>query len=157
MPAQRPYRGSARGRTRSRSTGMTQSPGWLRPDQIETAETVIARYHRDHLATGLSALHGRGMGHTARVLDPARGPIEEQFRRAGIAADLGFGTPGPDDVFILVSATGRSTVVGDLLLDSRAREVRVYQPSARRDASLTEDVIAVPSGDGADTDMHPGA
>ena len=129
MPAQRPYRGTARGRTRARTSGMTQSPGWLRPDQIASAETVVARFRRDHLPVGLAALHGRGMGHTARVLDPARGPIAELFRRAGIAVDLGFGVPSPDDIFILVSATGRSAAVGDLLLDNRARDVRVYQPA----------------------------
>lgn len=131
MPASRPPRGSARARTRARVSGMTQSPGWLRPDQIESAETVVALYDRDRLSTGLSALHGRGLGHTARVLDPARGAIGGQFAQAGISADLGFPEPTPNDVFLLVNATGRSLVVGDLLLANRARDVRVYRPVQR--------------------------
>ncbi|HEV2528075.1 MAG TPA: hypothetical protein VGT61_06500 [Thermomicrobiales bacterium] len=128
---------------------MTQSPGWLRPDQIASAETVVARFRREHLPAGLAALHGRGMGHTARVLDPERGPVDDQFRRAGIAADLGFGELAPDDVFILVSATGRSAAVGDLLLDNRARDVRVYQPAS---VSGADDVV-IPAGD--DTEGLP--
>lgn len=134
MPASRPPRGSARGRTRARLSGMTQSPGWLRPDQIESAETVVALYHRGQLASGLSVLHGRGMGHTARVLDPARGPIAQQFAQAGISASLGFPEPTPDDVFLLVNASGRSVEVGDLLLGNRAREIRVYRPVSRETA-----------------------
>ncbi len=110
---------------------MTQSPGWLRPDQIESAETVVALYQRDRLSSGLSALHSRGMGHTARVLDPARGPIAGQFAQAGIAVDLGFPEPTPEDVFLLVNASGRSAIVGDLLRDNRARDVRVYRPTPR--------------------------
>lgn len=138
MPASRHPRGSARGRTRARISGMTQSPGWLRPDQIESAETVVALYDRDRLSSGLSALHSRGLGHTARVLDPARGPVAGQFAQAGIAADLGFPEPTPDDVFLLVNATGRSLVVGDLLLDNRARAVRVYRPILRGNAATAD-------------------
>ena len=123
---------------------MVQSPGWLRPDQIESSETVVALYQRDRLSSGLSALHSRGLGHTARVLDPARGSIASQFAQAGIAADLGFPEPTPDDVFLLVNATGRSLVVGDLLLDNRAREVRVYRP-ARRDDAPASDLVDLAS------------
>ena len=150
MPASRPPRGSARARTRARVSGMTQSPGWLRPDQIESAETVVALYDRDRLSFGLAALHGRGLGHTARVLDPARGPIAQQFAQAGIAADLGFPESTPGDVFLLVNATGRSVVVGDLLLDNRAREIRVYRPAPR---AVSDDlpVVAAP-GDGETAD-----
>lgn len=124
---------------------MTQSPGWLRPDQIESAETVVALYHRDRLSSGLSALHGRGLGHTARVLDPARGPIAGQFAQAGITADLGFPEPTPDDVFLLVNAAGRSLVVGDLLLDSRARDIRVYRPVRQRSAIEPDLALEPPS------------
>lgn len=131
MPTIRSSRGSARARTRARVTGMTQSPGWLRPDQVESAETVVALYHRDRLSSGLSALHSRGLGHTARVLDPARGPIAGQFVQAGIATDLGFPESSPDDVFLLVNASGRSGTVADLLRDNRARDVRVYRPTPR--------------------------
>lgn len=107
---------------------MTQSAGWLRPDHSTAAETVVARFHRADLPTGLAELHGRGLGHTARVLDPARGPIDEQFRRSGISADLGFTQSTADDVFLLVGATGRSAIVGDLLLHNGAAEVRIYRP-----------------------------
>lgn len=147
MPSSRPPRGSVRARTRARITGMTQSPGWLRPDAITIAETVVARYRRDRLSVGLSALHGRGMGHTARVLDPARGPIADQFVQAGIAADLGFAPVTADDVFLLVSATGRSVPVGDLLLDNGAREVRVYRPVAPPPADAPGDELALPATD----------
>ena len=134
---------------------MTQSPGWLRPDQIATAETVVALYDRDRLAAGLSALHGRGLGHTARVLDPARGPIARQFAQAGIAADLGFPDPTPADVFLLVNASGRTIAVGDLLLANRAREIRVYRPTPAPDADdrpvapSVSGVAAVAEGDHA--------
>jgi hypothetical protein len=144
MTTTRTIRGSARGRTRARSTGMTQSPGWLRPDSIETAETVVALFRRDRLPEGLSALHARGMGHTARVLDPARGPVADQLVRAGIAADLGLPELSGDDVLLLVAATGRSAIVGDLLLDNRAREVRVYRPGGEaRVADPIETVTGV--------------
>lgn len=154
MPTSRPPRGSARGRTRGRASGMVQSPGWLRPDQIESAETVVALFQRERLSAGLSALHSRGLGHTARVLDPARGSIASQFAQAGISVDLGFPEPSPDDVFLLVNATGRSLIVGDLLLDNRAREVRVYRP-VRRDEGQTPDVAEL--GDiGAPSDAEAG-
>ncbi len=137
---------------------MTQSPGWLRPDQIESAETVVGLYDRERLPSGLSALHSRGLGHTARVLDPSRGPIAGQFAQAGISADLGFTEPTPDDVFLLVNATGRSLIVGDLLLDNRARDVRVYRPIPRGNASTAEgaelDGISVASHAAAD-DSNP--
>ena len=139
MPADR----SSRGRTRGRTRGMTQSAGWLRPDQHAAAETVIARFRRTDLPAGLAALHGRGLGHTARVLDPARGAIDEQFRRTGIGVDLGFALSVPDDVFLLVGATGRAAVVGDLLLQSGAAEVRVYRP-ADYDAPADAATAAVP-------------
>lgn len=116
---------------------MTQSAGWLRPDQHAAAETVIAGFRRADLPAGLATLHGRGLGHTARVLDPSRGEIDEQFRRSGIPIDLGFARSAPDDVFLLVGATGRAAVVGDLLLQSGAAEVQVYRPAdhtARSDA-----------------------
>lgn len=126
---------------------MVQSPGWLRPDQIESAETVVALFHRDWLASGLSALHGQGLGHTARVLDPVRGPIDRQFAQAGIGADLGFPEPSPDDVFLLVNATGRSVVVGDLLLGNRAREIRVYRPTPTPDELLVETEMSTAGDD----------
>ena len=151
MPASRPPRGSARGRTRARLSGTTQSPGWLRPDQIESAETVVALYERERLSSGLSALHGRGLGHTARVLDPARGSIAGQFAQAGIAADLGFSEPTAEDVFLLVNATGRSLIVGDLLLANRAKEIRVYRP-VRRTLPTAPEVVDIADASDADSE-----
>lgn len=146
------YRRSSRGRARERARGGAAAAGWLRPDQSLSAETVVARLDRTDLPEALTAVHAQGLGHTARVLDPGRGEILQQFARAGIAADLGFARMSVDDVFILVNASGRAALVGDLLLRHRAREVRVYRAADTHQSDpVTEasDSIAEAAGDPA--------
>lgn len=145
----------SRRRSRARHDTARSTPtGWT-IGAAPGAETVIAVLGPAALPVALARLHGAGFGHLVRVLDPARGDIGVSLRRAGITADIGLDTFDPDASVVLVQATGRSAVVGDLLLTAGAREVRVLVNPERRDAGEAADLAAGEVG-GADSDVAAG-
>ncbi len=135
----------SRRRSRVRHDAARSTPtGWT-IGAAPGAETVIAVLGPTALPVGLARLHGAGFGHLVRVLDPARGDIGVSLRRAGITADIGLDTFDPDASVVLVQATGRSAVVGDLLLTAGATDVRVLVNPARPDAGEDSDVATADS------------
>ncbi|MEJ7761972.1 MAG: hypothetical protein WKF80_04190 [Thermomicrobiales bacterium] len=141
----------SRRRSRSRHDAARTTPtGWT-AGAAPGAETVVAVVGPAEMPVVLARLHGAGYGHLVRVLDPARGDVRESLRRAGITADLGLDRIEADASVILIQATGRAAVIGDLLLTAGAREVRVLINPGRSGAvDPADEVVVPPDLDGAD-------
>lgn len=78
-------------------------------DRRTTAgDTVIAVVERDRLPAVLAAIHRAGFGPLARVFDPARGPLGEQLRRAGLPLPPDIERPDAPTVVLAVTAPGRA-------------------------------------------------
>lgn len=138
----------SRRRSRSRHDAARTTPtGWT-AGAAPGAETVIAVVGPAEMPVVLARLHGAGYGHLVRVLDPARGDVRESLRRAGITADLGLDRIEADASVILIQATGRAAVIGDLLLAAGASEVRVLVNPARRDADVAAHDLLLPTDAG---------
>lgn len=78
-------------------------------------EIVIGVIERPNLSATLTAIHRAGFGNVTRVLDPARGEVPGQLRRAGVDAPSGFWREGDDSVAIMISASARATAATELL------------------------------------------
>ncbi|HEY7034257.1 MAG TPA: hypothetical protein VH482_23155 [Thermomicrobiales bacterium] len=85
---------------------------------------VIAVVTRDRLSAVLTAVHRGGQGHNARVLDPARGQLLGQLRRAGIQQAFNLDPRARDTVLVLIHAPGRIAKTVDLF--RRAGEFEVH-------------------------------
>lgn len=130
--AEKKWQITARSRTRQRLSRSPMTTGWLRPDTVPGTDLAVGVFSRQHLSDVLGKLHARGLGQTARVFDPARGELIGQLKRAGVTVDLGLLPLAADDVVVLVSAVGRAPMVGDLMLQANAKDVRVVSASARK-------------------------
>ncbi len=88
-------------------------------------EGVVGVFARERLSDGLVATHRGGFGAHVRVLDPARGELAGQLRRAGFPNPISPDDLGTTAALILVTAPGRAAVVGRLLTEAGARAVHV--------------------------------
>ena len=89
----------------------------------ESADVVVAAVDRAQLNAALSAVHRGGYGHLTRVLDPARGDVAGQLRRAGIAVPAGFVLDGARCVAVMVAAAARTPAAASLLRQIGAADV----------------------------------
>jgi hypothetical protein len=89
----------------------------------ESADVVVAAVDRAILSAVLSAIHRGGYGHIARVLDPERGDVAGQLRRAGVSVPLGFVFDGTHRVAVMISAAARTLAAAALLRQLGASEV----------------------------------
>jgi hypothetical protein len=89
----------------------------------ESADVVVAAVDRASLSAVLSAIHRSGYGHLTRVLDPERGDVTAQLRRAGIAVPVGFEFDGTQRVGVMISAAVRTPAAAALLRQLDASEV----------------------------------
>jgi hypothetical protein len=90
---------------------------------VATSDVVVAVFDRDQLTTGLVAVHRAGLGPMARVLDPARGGLDDQFRRTGYQVPVNFSDAGSDSVLVIVTAPGRAERAVETLRRAGARAV----------------------------------
>ena len=88
----------------------------------KTVEIAIASIERSHLSVLLTAVHRGGFGHLTRVLDPARGDVAGQLRRAGAVIPDGF-VLGESRVAVMISAPARVTAASELLERHGAQRV----------------------------------
>lgn len=79
------------------------------------ADIVIAAVERAQLSAILTAIHRGGFGHLTRVLDPERGDVAGQLRRAGVAVPDGFALNGESRVAVMISAAARANAATELL------------------------------------------
>jgi hypothetical protein len=75
---------------------------------VATSDVVVGVFSREQLSTGLIAVHRQGFGPQARVLDSARGRLDDQLRKAGIQISASFAADDTDSTLILVTAPGRA-------------------------------------------------
>lgn len=78
-------------------------------------DVVVAAVDRAQLSFVLSAIHRNGYGHLTRVLDPERGDVAGQLRRAGIAVPAAFALDGGQRVAVMISAAARTLAAAELL------------------------------------------
>lgn len=90
---------------------------------VASSDAVVAVFGRDQLSAGLVAIHRAGFGPSARVLDPRRGDLDLQLRRAGHGIPVSVADVGSDSVLLLVVAPGRAERVIDLVNRTGARAV----------------------------------
>ena len=88
-----------------------------------SADVVVAAVDRALLSAVLSAVHRGGYGHLARVLDPERGDVAGQLRRAGIAVPPGFALDGAQRVAVMITAAARTPAAASLLRQLGASDV----------------------------------
>lgn len=79
-----------------------------------SAVTVIGAINRTDLSAVLSSVHRSGFGHVTRVLDPRRGDVLGQLRRAGVEIPAGFSL-SDDRVVVMISAAARARAASELL------------------------------------------
>jgi len=79
-----------------------------------TGEIVIAAVERAQLSSLLTAIHRSGFGHLTRVLDPDRGDVAGQARRAGAGVPDDF-VLGDQRVAVMISAAARTPAATQLL------------------------------------------
>lgn len=92
---------------------------------MAVSDVVVGVFSREQLSTGLVAIHRQGLGPQARVLDSARGRLDEQLRRAGVQISASFADDDADSTLILVTAPGRSERAIAALTGAGARAVYV--------------------------------
>lgn len=90
----------------------------------EPADVVLAAVMRVDLGATLAAIHRNGYGHLTRVLDPERGEVSAQTRRAGVAVPFGFALDASSQVAVMIAAAARTPAAADLLRSLGA--VRVW-------------------------------
>jgi hypothetical protein len=83
-------------------------------DMIGSGEIALGAVERGNLSAVLTAVHRGGFGNVTRVLDPQRGEIGGQLRRAGVAAPTEFAL-GEERVAVVINATARTAAALDLL------------------------------------------
>lgn len=95
-------------------------------------ETVIGVFDRDGLHAVLLRIHQRRLGAQVRVLDAARGAVEQQLSRAGFPFVAGpeIAALGDRAAVVLVSAPGRQDEVARLFTDLGARAVTITRAAA---------------------------
>lgn len=110
---------------------------------MAASDVVVGVFNRDQLSTGLVAVHRLGFGPQARVLDSARGRLDDQVRKAGAQISASFADDDTDTTLILVTAPGRAERAVTALTGAGARAVYVAaQPG--RVADSTRDETAPP-------------
>lgn len=109
-------------------------------ERIE-GDAVIAAVPRGRLSAVLAAVHRGGQGHNARVLDPARGDVRGQLRRAGVQQPIALDPRAKDIVLILIHAPGRIAKTADLLKRAGETEVHIV---GRSGATIPHSPAALP-------------
>lgn len=87
------------------------------------SRSVIAIVPEDLLSDILPRIHSAGLGHTARVLRPRRGPLREQIRRAGVPVEQAPHRLDAAACVLMIMAAARSPMAADLLLQHGAPAV----------------------------------
>jgi hypothetical protein len=85
------------------------------PNVDRDADVVVAVTERTQLPLLLTNLHRGGYGHVVRVLDPERGDVAGQLRRAGVEPPLGLAAAGQDGVVLMIAAAARTAAAAGLL------------------------------------------
>ena len=70
---------------------------------VARIDVVAGEFGREQLSTGLVAVHRAGFGPHARVLDSARGALEEQLRKTGLRLAASFAADDTDTTLILIT------------------------------------------------------
>lgn len=78
-------------------------------------EIAIGAVERGALSAVLTAIHRGGFGNVTRVLDPQRGEILGQLRRAGVKIPEGFSLAQGNRVAVVINASARVANAVDLL------------------------------------------
>ena len=78
-------------------------------------EIVIGVVGRANLSAALTAVHRGGLGNVTRVLDPHRGEVTGQLRRAGVEVPTDFALDGDNRVAIMITASARAAAATELL------------------------------------------
>ena len=107
----------------------------------DTGDAVIGIVERNRLSTVLTAVHRGGHGHNARVIDPSRGDIPGQLRRAGVTTSIDLTANPTDTVLVLIHAPGRIAKTTDLLRQSGAHPIHVV---TRIGAETPRDFTSLP-------------
>jgi hypothetical protein len=89
----------------------------------ESADVVVAAVDRASLSAVLTAIHRGGYGHLTRVLDPERGDVAGQLRRAGVAVPVGFAFDGTHRVGVMIWSAARTPAAAALLHQLGASDV----------------------------------
>lgn len=82
---------------------------------VEGGDIAIGAVRRDDLSHVLTMVHRAGFGNVTRVLDPKRGAVDGQLRRASIATPVPFASFGDQLVALVINATARTAAAIDLL------------------------------------------
>jgi hypothetical protein len=90
---------------------------------VATSDVVVAVFDREHLSTGLVAVHRAGLGPMARVLDPKRGALDDQLHRIGYQLPVRLAGADADLSLLLVTAPGRAERAVETLQRAGAQAV----------------------------------
>jgi len=88
-----------------------------------TTLSTIATLHEDVLGNVLSAIHGAGLGATARVLSPARMPIEHALRQTSVSTARMPERIADAERVLVVHSAGRSHIAANIALAHGATAV----------------------------------
>lgn len=84
------------------------------------SQSIIAITPEDALSDILTHIHRSGLGNTARVLRPRRGPLREQLRRAGVPVEHAPARLDNAACLLLITAAARSPVAANIALQHGA-------------------------------------
>ena len=112
---------------------------------VAISDVVVGVFSREQLSTGLVAVHRQGFGPQARVLDSARGRLDDQLRKAGVQISASFAADDVDSTLILVRAPGRAERAIEALTGAGALAVYVAaRPGQVIDAGVGETLQPAP-------------
>lgn len=78
------------------------------------ADAIVAIVADEVLPSILTLVHRSGLGHTARVIRPARSPIREQLRRTGVPISAMPERIDDAPAVLMIMAAARSPFAADL-------------------------------------------
>lgn len=107
-----------------------------RAGQVIPGDTVIGVFAPELLPNALAVVHRERYGLRARVLNPERGSLALQLRRAGLPDVPEANEPGAAYVLLVVSALGRAARAANLLAEQGAHRVYVTTVPAGNPAVL---------------------
>jgi hypothetical protein len=102
----------------------------IQPDPAPgVGDGVVGIFTRADLSSALVATHRAGFGPHARVLDPTRGDLAGQMRRAGFALPLEPAAGDPSSALLLVVSPGRAAAIVELFTRAGARAIHILTRS----------------------------
>lgn len=88
------------------------------PQDPMVSDVLVALVDRDQLSTILPVVHRHMLGHVSRVLNPERGDLTSQLRRAGVPVEQAPALVTDAPLLLLISAAGKCPAAAHMLMQA---------------------------------------